>query len=115
MPNKTLYIRKSDLPIWERAHKQFGDALSPMVTESLREKLEALRDADKEAFAAAVASARSFWKRYRALIEAEELPEPYLSAVNEIGGELKACDDPFVAAGSGAQMKPVKREVRKHR
>lgn len=40
MPKKTLYVRESDLPIWDRAEKLFGEkSMSTVVTEALREKL----------------------------------------------------------------------------
>jgi hypothetical protein len=36
MPNKTLYIKDSDLSIWERAEKLSSNGISPLVTILLR-------------------------------------------------------------------------------
>ena len=42
MPKKTLYVRDADLPIWEAAEKMIGEkSMSTLVTEALREKLNA--------------------------------------------------------------------------
>jgi hypothetical protein len=40
MPQKTLYVRESDLPIWEAVEKMIGEkSMSMVVIEALREKL----------------------------------------------------------------------------
>jgi hypothetical protein len=41
MPQKTLYVRDADLPIWEAAEKQLGaKSMSTLVIEALQEKLD---------------------------------------------------------------------------
>ena len=37
MPNKTIYIKDSDLPLLEQAQKQLGDSVSSMFAEFLRD------------------------------------------------------------------------------
>lgn len=39
MPNKTLYVKDSDLPLFERAQQQLGDSISSMFAEFLRERV----------------------------------------------------------------------------
>jgi hypothetical protein len=39
MPNKTLYVKDSDLPLWERAQKELGESVSSLFVECLRERL----------------------------------------------------------------------------
>jgi len=39
MPNKTIYVREADLPLFERAQEQLGDSISSMFAEFLRERL----------------------------------------------------------------------------
>ncbi len=41
MPNKTIYIKDSDLPIWDRAQQELGESVSSIFVDSLRERLEA--------------------------------------------------------------------------
>ena len=42
MPQKTLYVRDADLPIWEAAQRQLGEkSMSTQVIEALQEKLKA--------------------------------------------------------------------------
>jgi len=36
MPNKTIYIRKEDLPIFEEAEKLGGDSLSAVIAEAVK-------------------------------------------------------------------------------
>jgi len=40
LPNKTIYIKDADLPIWERAQKELGDSISSVFVECLKERLE---------------------------------------------------------------------------
>jgi hypothetical protein len=41
LPNKTIYIKDSDLPIWDRAQNKLGESISSIVVECLRERLHA--------------------------------------------------------------------------
>jgi len=40
MPNKTIYIKDSDLPLWERAQNELGESVSSTFVEFLKERLE---------------------------------------------------------------------------
>lgn len=42
MPNKTLYIKDADLPLFEQAQEQLGDSVSSMFAEFLRERVASL-------------------------------------------------------------------------
>ena len=42
MPNKTLYVKDSDLTLFEQAQEQIGDSISSMFAEFLRERLAKL-------------------------------------------------------------------------
>lgn len=42
MPNKTLYIKEADLPLFEQVQEQFGDSVSSMFSEFLRERIGGL-------------------------------------------------------------------------
>jgi hypothetical protein len=39
MPNKTLYVREGDLPLWEVAQSELGESISALFGKFLREKL----------------------------------------------------------------------------
>jgi len=41
MPNKTIYIKDSDLPVWERAQKELGESISSAFVDYLKARLEA--------------------------------------------------------------------------
>src|SRR5512133_2436056 len=43
MPNKTLYVKDADLPLFEQAQEQLGDSVSSMFAEFLRERVTNLR------------------------------------------------------------------------
>lgn len=46
-PNKTLYIREPDMPVWEQAEKQAtatGQSVSQLATQALRTLLAAIKD-----------------------------------------------------------------------
>jgi len=43
MPNKTLYVKDADLPMFEQAQEQLGDSVSSMFAEFLRERMANLR------------------------------------------------------------------------
>ena len=40
LPNKTIYIKDSDLPVWDRAQQDLGESISSVFAEYLRERLE---------------------------------------------------------------------------
>jgi hypothetical protein len=42
MPNKTLYVKDADVPLFERAQEQLGDSVSSMFAEFLRDRVENL-------------------------------------------------------------------------
>jgi hypothetical protein len=42
MPNKTIYVKDTDLPLLERAQVQLGDSVSSMFAEFLRERVAKL-------------------------------------------------------------------------
>jgi len=43
MPTKTLYVKESDLPLFEQVQEQFGDSVSSMFSEFLRERMGSLQ------------------------------------------------------------------------
>ena len=40
MPNKTIYVKDSDLPFWDRAQQELGESVSSVFVEYLKERLE---------------------------------------------------------------------------
>jgi hypothetical protein len=42
MPNKTLYVKDADVPLFEQAQEQLGDSVSSMFAEFLRERVASL-------------------------------------------------------------------------
>lgn len=42
MPNKTLYVRESDLPLWDLAQAQLGESISALFAEFLRERVKTM-------------------------------------------------------------------------
>ena len=42
MPNKTLYVKDADLPLFEQAQEQLGDSVSSIFAEFLRERVASL-------------------------------------------------------------------------
>jgi len=42
MPNKTIYVKDTDLPLLEQAQEQLGDSVSSMFAEFLRERVAKL-------------------------------------------------------------------------
>jgi hypothetical protein len=42
MPTKTIYVKESDLPLFEQAQEQLGDSVSAIFAEFLRERLASL-------------------------------------------------------------------------
>ncbi|MFZ0590238.1 MAG: hypothetical protein WAM39_07130 [Bryobacteraceae bacterium] len=51
LPNKTIYIKDSDLSLWDRAQQELGESVSSTLVDYLRERLEteALRKKAKKA------------------------------------------------------------------
>src|SRR3712207_1476134 len=43
MPNKTLYVRDADLPLFEQAQEMLGESTSAMFAEFLRERVTNMR------------------------------------------------------------------------
>lgn len=39
MPNKTLYVKDADIPLFEQAQEQLGDSVSSVFAEFLRERV----------------------------------------------------------------------------
>jgi hypothetical protein len=47
MPNKTIYLKESDVEIWDRAQKELGgESISSIITDCLRERLRAGKSID---------------------------------------------------------------------
>ena len=46
MPNKTIYLRDADLPLFEQAQEQLGDSISSVFAEFLRERMGNLNPAE---------------------------------------------------------------------
>ena len=40
MPNKTIYIKNADMPLWDRAQQEPGDNMSSILIDCLKERLE---------------------------------------------------------------------------
>jgi hypothetical protein len=40
MPNKTIYIKDADLPIWEKAQKELGESISSAFVDYLKDRFE---------------------------------------------------------------------------
>jgi hypothetical protein len=41
MPNKTLYVKDADLPLFDRAQNELGESVSALLADCLRRQLEA--------------------------------------------------------------------------
>ena len=46
LPNKTIYVRDTDLLVWERAQKELGDSISSAFIDYLKERLERQKGVD---------------------------------------------------------------------
>jgi hypothetical protein len=44
MPNKTIYIKAADLPLWDKAQRELGESISSGFVEYLRDRLERRRE-----------------------------------------------------------------------
>jgi hypothetical protein len=40
LPNRTVYIKSADLPLWEEAQRELGESISSVFVEYLRERLK---------------------------------------------------------------------------
>ena len=40
MPNKTIYVKESDLPIWNKAQRELGESISSAFVDYLKVRLE---------------------------------------------------------------------------
>jgi hypothetical protein len=40
LPNKTIYVKDSDLPLWNTAQKKLGESISSLFVDYLRERIE---------------------------------------------------------------------------
>ena len=50
MPTKTLYVKEADLPLFEQVQEQFGDSVSSMFSEFLRERIGSLSPGEDRIF-----------------------------------------------------------------
>ena len=46
LPNKTIYIKDADLPVWERAQKELGESISSAFVDYLKERLDRQKGVD---------------------------------------------------------------------
>jgi hypothetical protein len=46
MPNKTIYVKDTDLPLFARAQEQLGESLSSLFADFLRERVASLTPAE---------------------------------------------------------------------
>lgn len=46
MPNKTIYIKDADLPVWDEAQKELGDSISSAFADYLKERLNRQKGVD---------------------------------------------------------------------
>jgi len=46
LPNKTIYVKDTDLPAWEKAQKELGDSISSAFIDYLKERLERQKGVD---------------------------------------------------------------------
>jgi hypothetical protein len=40
LPNKTIYLKTADVPLWDRAQKELGDSISSVFVDYLKKRLE---------------------------------------------------------------------------
>ena len=50
MPTKTLYVKEADLPLFEQIQEQFGDSVSSLFSEFLRERIGNLNPGEDRVF-----------------------------------------------------------------
>lgn len=46
MPNKTIYIKNADLPIWDKAQEELGDSISSAFVDYLKDRLKRHKGVD---------------------------------------------------------------------
>ena len=46
LPNKTIYVKDTDLPIWEKAQKELGESISSAFIDYLKGRLERQKGVD---------------------------------------------------------------------
>src|SRR5436305_8026051 len=71
MPNKTIYVKDTDLPLLEQAQEQLGDSVSSMFAEFLRERVARLTPEENRIIELInqIAAARETLKKQRDLPE----------------------------------------------
>jgi hypothetical protein len=71
MPNKTIYVKDTDLPLLEQAQQQLGDSVSSMFAEFLRERVAKLSPEENRIIGLinTIAAAREACNRQRNLPE----------------------------------------------
>ena len=71
MPNKTIYVKDTDLPLLEQAQEQLGDSVSSMFAEFLRERVAKLSPEENRIIELVnqITSTREALKRHRDLPE----------------------------------------------
>ena len=69
MPNKTIYVKDSDLPLLEQAQEQLGESVSSMFAEFLRERVAKLTPEENRIIEliGRIAAARESLKKEREL------------------------------------------------
>ncbi len=108
MPNKTIYVKDSDLPLLERAQEQLGDSVSSMFAEFLRERVAKLTPEESRIIELIdqIAIARETLKKKRDLpqfidseyAEARSFAERALKSLR--AGEIKSAKAFFWAANA---------------
>jgi len=75
MPNKTIYVRDTDLPLLEQAQEQLGESVSSIFAEFLRERVANLRPEENRIIDLInqITAARETVKRQRDLPEFVEM------------------------------------------
>src|SRR4030081_1116748 len=76
MPNKTIYVRDTDLPLLEQAQEQLGDSVSSMFAEFLRERVANLTPVERSI----IDLVNQITRKREALKKAPRLP-PFIDGV----------------------------------
>jgi len=48
MPNRTIYVKEADLPLFERAQEELGESISALFSDFLRHRLANSTEAEKK-------------------------------------------------------------------
>ena len=106
MPNKTIYVKDTDLPLLEQAQEQLGDSVSSMFAEFLRERVAKLTPEENRIIEliTQITTAREALKKQRDLpefidsehAEAQSYAEKALKSVR--AGEIRKTKTFFWAA-----------------